>query len=277
MIDDALKSALNWWEVSGVDMPPASKTKKPTLKTKQSTQNGSQTEASLANTNTSTAPSNPKSLANPKNLAIQEDEAARLAQAETLSKSAKSLEDLKSLISQFDAGRLSDGARQSVFAKGNPQSDLMIIGEAPSREDDVSGVPFTGAQGNLLEKMMAAIGLDASQYYVTNFLFWHPTQNWTLTDTDMAINKAFTLAHIELCTPQNILLMGNLALEGLTGKSGIMKERGQWTEIKTASQTFGALPVFHPSLLLRQPALKRDMWRDLLALRDKLVTQKPQD
>ncbi len=269
MLDKALISAFNWWDVSGVDMPtlpsPA-KTRRPAKANARTSQKAAQHTqgASRLNTPSEQAP------VRPQNQAQQEDKAARIALAKKLAKSAKSLGELQSLISQFDAGYLSDGARQSVFAKGNPQSDLMIIGEAPSREDDVSGQPFTGQQGALLEKMMAAIGLTASQYYVTNFLFWHPAHNRQADTTDRAVGKAFTLAHIELLAPKFILLMGNLALEGLTGKSGIMKERGQWAEIKTASQTFASLPVFHPSLLLRQPALKRDMWRDLISLREKL-------
>jgi DNA polymerase len=149
----------------------------------------------------------------------------------------------------------------------------MIVGEAPGRDEDMQGKPFVGRAGQLLDRMFDAIGMgrahsDAAQaLYITNILPWRPPQNRDPSPAEMAMMLPFVTRHIELAAPEIVVLMGNISCDGLLGRRGITRLRGQWQEV----QGRPALPMFHPAYLLRQPAKKRETWADLLALKARLT------
>ncbi|MEP3891011.1 MAG: uracil-DNA glycosylase [Hellea sp.] len=254
-MDKALKSVLEWWDAAGVDVPDvtlaAPKRKAPAHKT------GRQLP--------------PKKTARPAPQAAAQTPIITIDAAPIAAK-AKTLADLKSAMDKFDAGPLSDHARQCVFARGNPEADVMVIGEAPGRDEDIAGKPFIGPAGQLLDKMLASIGLAEDTAYLTNVVNWRLPKNRNPTDEDIAICRPFLTRHIELAAPKVILLVGGVSMSAMTGLSGIMKNRGQWQTLTIAGKDIPALPIYHPAFLLRQPTLKKDAWRDLLALRERLET-----
>jgi len=248
-MDKALKSVLDWWEDAGVDVP----------------------DVKLAA---------PKHKPNPRQAPAQKSAspapragsaAARsIINAAPIAAKAKTLTELKAAMDNFDAGALSDNARQCVFARGNPESSLMVIGEAPGRDEDIAGKPFVGRSGQLLDKMLASIGLTEDDFYITNVVNWRPPKNRNPSPEEIAICRPFLNRHIELMNPKVLLIVGGVSLSAMTGITGIMKNRGQWQTINIGTGDIPALPIYHPAFLLRQPALKKDAWRDLLALRERL-------
>jgi len=184
----------------------------------------------------------------------------------------KTLDALHAALTGFDAGALSDGARQVVFSRGNPDADLMVIGESPGRDEDIQGKPFVGPSGQLLDRMLGAIALGADDFYVTNVMNWHLPKNRNPKAAEIELCRPFIEKHIELAQPKVLLLVGGLSMSALTGLTGIMKNHGQWQEITVAGTSYPALPLYHPAFLLRRPELKKDAWRDLLSLREKLLS-----
>ncbi len=183
------------------------------------------------------------------------------------------LDSLRETISAFDGCALKQGARNTVFCDGNPAARVMVIGEAPGREEDRTGKPFVGRAGQLLDKMFAAIGLSrqgegaGDSIYITNVMPWRPPQNRTPSTDEMAMMKPFLLRHIALAAPDYLVLMGNPATKTLLETEvGITRMRGQWGQVLGVP----ALPMFHPAYLLRTPAQKRAAWADLLSLKAKL-------
>lgn len=195
-----------------------------------------------------------------------------VAEAEALAAGATSLAELAAAQSAFDGVELKRGARSFCFADGNPAARVMIIGEAPGEDEDAAGKPFVGRAGQLLDLMLAAIGLSrgspdpARSAYITNVLTWRPPGNRRPEASEIAASLPFLRRHVELADPDLVLLMGNTPCQAILGRTGILKLRGQWTE------AFGrpALPMAHPAYLLRNPAAKRDAWADLLALSARL-------
>jgi uracil-DNA glycosylase len=185
---------------------------------------------------------------------------------------AADLSGLKDAIAAFEHCELKRGARSLVFADGNPAARVLILGEAPGRDEDREGRPFVGRAGQLLDRMLAAIGLDrtaedaASAVYITNVLPWRPPQNRDPEAEEIAMMLPFVQKHIELAAPDLIVLMGNIACRAALGKQGILRLRGTWTT------AFGkpALPMTHPAYLLRTPSAKREAWADLLSLKARL-------
>ena len=181
-------------------------------------------------------------------------------------------EDLRAAIAAYDHCALKPGAKSLVFADGNPAARVLILGEAPGRDEDREGRPFVGRAGQLLDRMLAAIDLDRSAdtpesaVYITNVLPWRPPQNRDPEPEEIAMMLPFVEKHVDLVNPDIIVLMGNIACRAAIKKQGILRLRGQWT------QAFGrpALPMTHPAYLLRQPHAKRDAWADLLSLKAKL-------
>ncbi|MEQ8749406.1 MAG: uracil-DNA glycosylase, partial [Amphiplicatus sp.] len=159
-----------------------------------------------------------------------------------------------------------------LFSDGVPGADLLVIGEAPGREEDMTGKPFVGRAGQLLDRMLAAIGRSrTTNTLISNVIYWRPPGNRTPTQIEMAICRPFVERLIELTEPKAALLAGGAAMQAMLGVSGIMRARGIWREIETASgYKVPALPVFHPAFLLRSPAQKRHAWADLLALDERL-------
>lgn len=183
--------------------------------------------------------------------------------------------DLAALAAQMAAlpTPLRDGARQFVFADGRPGARVMIVGEAPGRDEDIEGLPFVGRAGQLLDRMLAAIGLSrratdpGAAVYITNVLPWRPPNNRTAEAPEIAQFLPFLARHIALADPDIIVLMGNTPCQALLGPGGITRIRGQWTSALGKP----VLPMVHPAYLLRTPAAKREAWADLLALKARLT------
>lgn len=194
------------------------------------------------------------------------------AQAEAMAGAATTLAELAAAQEAFDGIELKKGARNFCFADGNPAARVMVIGEAPGEEEDQQGRPFVGRAGQLLDRMFAAIGLsrdavDAEKaLYITNVLTWRPPGNRRPEPAEIAVMLPFLRRHVELAQPQVLVLMGNTPCMAVLNRQGILKLRGTWTE------AFGlpALPMTHPSYLLRTPAAKREAWADLLSLAARL-------
>ncbi|MEM9601093.1 MAG: uracil-DNA glycosylase, partial [Pseudomonadota bacterium] len=189
----------------------------------------------------------------------------------------KTLAELKTALDNYDAGALSDRARQAVLSRGNPDADLMIIGEAPGRDEDMAGQPFVGRSGQLLDRMLGAISLqsgtgETDDVYIGNVCFWRPPNNRKPDPAELELCRPFVNRHIQLAQPRLILLTGGTAMQVMTGVSGIMKNRGQWMSVNVGTGDIPVLPIYHPAFLLRQPALKAEAWQDLLTLREKLAS-----
>ena len=200
------------------------------------------------------------------------DQAAVLSAREA-ARAAPDLAALKEALARFDGVSLSKTATNLVFADGNPKAKVMLVGEAPGADEDRLGLPFVGVSGQLLDRMMAAIGLDRTSFYITNVCFWRPPGNRKPTDLELAAQKPFVERHIELVAPRVLVLVGAAAAQGLLGTTeGITRLRGRWFQYRPGAgeQAIPALPIFHPAYLLRQPAQKRETWRDLLKLREVL-------
>jgi uracil-DNA glycosylase len=196
-----------------------------------------------------------------------------LAAARASAAAAADLAALHAAMAAYPHCDLRQGARTTVFADGQPTARVMIVGEAPGREEDVEGRPFVGKAGQLLDRMLAAIGLSrmapdpADAVYITNVLPWRPPANRAPEPDEIAMLLPFLERHIRLVDPQFLLLMGNTPCQALLGRSGITKLRGQWVDVLGIP----ALPMVHPAYLLRQSAAKREAWADLLALKSRLI------
>ena len=214
----------------------------------------------------------PPSQAAPQAAPLSSTEEA-LATARELAQEAGSLEELKAALAGFEGCALKGTAMNLVFADGNPKARVMIIGEGPGAEEDRQGLPFVGPSGQLLDRMLAAIGLDRTSVYITNLLFWRPPGNRTPTGTEISACLPFVERHIELADPQYLLLAGGISAKTLLGRSqGILKLRGHWAHYQHAgmARPIPALASLHPAYLLRQPGQKRLAWRDFLSLREAL-------
>ena len=202
------------------------------------------------------------------------ESAAEAAQsARVLAASADSLAALEAAIVDFEGCALKRTATNTVIADGNPAAPVMIIGEAPGADEDRIGRPFVGRAGQLLDRMLAAIGLDRSGVLVTNVIYWRPPGNRTPTADEIAACLPFVLRHIALVRPKILVLGGGTAARALLPPGpGITRLRGHWFDlaIPGLDDPVPTLPMFHPSFLLRAPERKREAWRDLLALRARL-------
>tara|TARA_R110002110_G_scaffold19919_46_gene81678 strand:+ start:739 stop:1515 length:777 start_codon:yes stop_codon:yes gene_type:complete len=193
-----------------------------------------------------------------------------VAEAERAAAGAATLEDLRAAMAAFEHCDLKKGARNLVFSDGIPGAPVMLIGEAPGRDEDRAGKPFVGRAGQLLDKMLAAIDMGRTRsdapVYITNVLPWRPPQNRDPKPDEINMMKPFLLRHIALAKPQVLVIVGNWSCQALLGKRGITRLRGEWTQ----AAGLPALPMFHPAYLLRSPEFKREAWTDLLALRARL-------
>jgi DNA polymerase len=190
--------------------------------------------------------------------------------ARAVAAAARTREELRAALERFDGCALAATATNLVFADGNPDAGLMLVGEGPGAEEDRAGLPFVGPSGQLLDRMLASIGLDRSKYLLTNLIPWRPPGNRNPTDTEVLICLPFLLRHIALARPRHLVLLGAMATRALLGGSaGITRLRGKWAEasIPDLPAPVPALPMLHPAYLLRTPGAKRDAWADLLLLR----------
>lgn len=189
--------------------------------------------------------------------------------ARTSAQTAGDLAALAAAMEAFEHCELKRGARSFVFSDGNPAARVMIVGEAPGREEDRAGRPFVGRAGQLLDRMFDAIGMgrgheDPKQaIYITNVLPWRPPSNRTPDKAEIAMMLPFLERHIALADPDVLVLMGNTPCQALMGRTGITRMRGTWDKV----QGKPCLPMFHPAYLLRNPIAKREAWADLLALK----------
>ena len=217
----------------------------------------------------------PDSATRPKADALPAPEGLATAEGTSsrdLANAANTLEELAEAIRSFEGSPLKKGARSFVFCDGLPGARVMVIGEAPGGEEDRLGKPFVGRAGQLLDHMLAAIGLSRTApapedaAYITNILPWRPPGNRTPTQAEVALFLPFMERHIELAKPDFILSVGNTPTKTLLDTTtGIMRMRGRW--VRHPASGVALLPSFHPAYLLRQPADKRLAWRDLLSLR----------
>ncbi len=194
------------------------------------------------------------------------DEAALSARA--LAREATTLDELRTALASFEGCPLKATAKNLVFADGNPTAKVMFVGEAPGADEDRIGLPFVGRSGQLLDRMLAAIGLTRQEHvYIANLLPWRPPGNRTPTPQEVAICLPFIQRQIELVDPDILVCIGGPSAQGLLGVSGILASRGRWMEYDTGTRVIRAIATLHPAYLLRQPLQKRLAWRDLRALK----------
>lgn len=208
-----------------------------------------------------------EAVAKPEGGFVPMAQADPVAEAERMASAAQSIEDLRAALSAFQHCELKKGARNIVFSDGTAGAPVMLIGEAPGREEDIEGRPFVGKAGQLLDKMLAAIDMgrthEVNPVYITNVLPWRPPQNRDPKPHEIAMMKPFLLRHIALAQPKVVVIVGNWSCQTLLGKRGITRLRGVWTQ----AAGLPALPMFHPAYLLRSPEYKREAWADLLSLK----------
>lgn len=196
-----------------------------------------------------------------------------LEKAKELASQCISLENLRETLSEFDGCGLKRTAKNLVFYRGEAKADLMIIGEAPGREEDIVGKPFVGAAGQLLDRMLKSIEIESNSAHITNLVYWRPPGNRAPTLEETAICRPFLDKQIELVAPKHILLLGGEAAKQIyQTTTGITKIRGKWKKIPDSPHKMDTLATFHPAYLLRTPIAKRLVWQDLQLLKAKLET-----
>jgi DNA polymerase len=194
------------------------------------------------------------------------------SEARSLAASAQSLDALQAILGDYNGCGLKLRATQLVFADGNPDAEIMLIGEAPGAEEDRQGKPFVGKSGQLLDRMLAAIGLDRSKVYIANTVPWRPPGNRAPTPEELALCLPFLQRQVELVAPRLIMTLGGPAMQTVFSTSnGIIKMRGKWSTVSIGNHTVDAIPTLHPAYLLRNPPAKQQAWRDMLSLKLKMV------
>lgn len=184
--------------------------------------------------------------------------------------SATSLDELKTLLAEYDGCGLKKTATNTVFEDGNRDARIMLVGEAPGRDEDLQGKPFVGRSGQLLDKILHAANLDRTTVYIGNILPWRPPGNRTPTNAEMELCKPFITRQIELMNPDILVFLGASSAKNLLETTdGILKLRGKWRSYLKSE--IPVLPTLHPAYLLRQPAQKRLVWRDFLNLKKAAV------
>jgi uracil-DNA glycosylase family 4 len=190
--------------------------------------------------------------------------------------SAPSLDALRAILEGFEGCALRSTATRLVFGDGSPSARVMLVGEAPGREEDLEGRPFVGRSGHLLDRMLAAIGLDRGGAYIANLVPWRPPGNRTPTPQEAAVCKPFLERQIELVDPEILVCLGAPSAQALLGaKDGILKLRGRWMTYEAGGRRIRAMATLHPAYLLRQPVQKRFAWRDFRAIASALETRTP--
>lgn len=200
------------------------------------------------------------------------DPSAAARGARTLAADASNLDALREALASFEGCGLKATANSLVFADGNPAARVMLIGEAPGSDEDRQGLPFVGRSGQLLDKMLASIGLDRTSVYISNIIPWRPPGNRTPTAEEAAVCVPFIKRHIALARPDVLVCLGATPAKHLLGvETGITRLRGTWMRYQEDGLDIAVLPTFHPAYLLRSPASKKQAWADMLALKAKLA------
>ncbi len=209
----------------------------------------------------------PAALAAPPAAPMLSPDAAVMAAREA-ARRAQSLDELREILDGFQGCALKTTAKQLVFADGSPQARVMFVGEAPGRDEDIEGLPFVGRSGQLLDRMLTAIGLDRTSSYIANIIPWRPPGNRTPTPQESQVCLPFIMRQIELADPDVLVCLGGPAAQALLGvKEGILKTRGRWFAYRAGPREIRAIATLHPAYLLRQPLQKRLAWRDFLAIK----------
>jgi len=183
----------------------------------------------------------------------------------------ETLEALEAEVAAFEGCGLKRTAKSLCFARGDPNARVMLIGEAPGRDEDLQGQPFVGRAGQLLDRMLRAIELDPAEVYITNTVYWRPPGNRNPSPQEVAACWPFLTRQVELVAPEIMVLLGGAAAKHILGTTeGIMKLRGKWRDVEIGGYRCRAIATLHPAYLLRNPLGKRLAWRDLLAIRDAL-------
>jgi len=199
-----------------------------------------------------------------------------LSDGRRLAAEASDLAQLEAALAGYEGCGLRETAKNLCFADGNPEARIMLIGEAPGRDEDIQGKPFVGRAGQLLDRMLAAIGLDRDSVYITNTVFWRPPGNRTPTPQETALCRPFTERQVELVRPDMVVLLGAVAARHLLATNdGILRLRGRWRQIEIAGRQIPVMATLHPAYLLRNPSSKRLAWRDFLAIRAALEGTNP--
>lgn len=202
-------------------------------------------------------------------MAIPDEQA--IAEARFAAESARSFDELKSAMEAFSGCNLRNSARNMVFADGNPASGILVIGPVPNGDDDREGVPFSGKQGQMLDRMLAAIGLDRTSVLLTNVIPWRPPGNRPPSPRETDICRPFIERQIALSEPRHLLILGNFAARFFFGGNEMIHHmRGEWRDIQIGNITVPALATLHPQDLTSAPASKRLAWQDLLAFRARI-------
>ncbi|OWJ67225.1 uracil-DNA glycosylase [Inquilinus limosus] len=198
---------------------------------------------------------------------------AATGDARRIAAGCNTLEELAAALAAFDGCGLKATATQMVFADGNPEADIMIVGEAPGAEEDRLGKPFVGQSGKLLDRMLAAIGLDRTTVYISNIVNWRPPGNRQPNASEIAISLPFIERHIALMQPKILLCAGGTSAAALLAtREGITRIHGRWYDrsFPDLPAPVPTMPIYHPAFILRQPGMKRDVWRDLLVLKRRM-------
>ena len=212
------------------------------------------------------AQTNVSSVVLPDALAVQS--------ARDAAREARTLDELRACLERFEGCNLRLTAKNLVFADGNPEARVMFVGEAPGRDEDLQGRPFVGRSGQLLDRMLKAIGLDRSGAYIANVVPWRPPGNRTPTPQETEICKPFIQRQIELVSPEILVFLGAASAKTLLGTTeGIRKLRGRWMPFVVGETTIQCIATYHPAYLLRSPLEKRLSWRDFLSIREKLTSK----
>lgn len=183
-------------------------------------------------------------------------------------KKISTLSDLKKAMSNVDIP-IKYCATNMVFGMGNEKADILLLGEAPGAEEDRQGLPFVGQSGQLLDKALAAVGLDRTKVYITNILPWRPPGNRTPNTQEVALFRPYVIKHISLINPKVVVCLGGTSTKALLQTTeGIMRLRGRWTSVEGISAKI--IPTFHPAYLLRSPSQKKEFWRDFLIVKEEI-------
>ena len=197
------------------------------------------------------------------------------AETRAIAAAAQTLEELRAAMDAYDGCSLKHRATQLCFADGNPAAEIMLVGEGPGEQEDREGKPFVGRAGQLLDKMLAAIGLDRTKVYIANMVPWRPPGNRNPTAEELALCAPFLHRQVELVAPKILVTLGNVPTQALFATSqGITRMRGQWKTLTINSWSGPALPTLHPAFLLRTPGAKAQAWKDMLALKQAIVKEK---
>lgn len=197
---------------------------------------------------------------------------AAIADAQATAAAANTIDELRAALEGFSGCNLKHSARNTVFADGSPQARLMIIGEAPDGDEDMQGLPFAGSAGQLLDRMLAAVGLDRQTTYITNVLAWRPPGNRKPTEHEIELCRPFVERHIALVKPEFLLLLGNVPVKALLkSDDGILSARGKMFLYDPDGLKIPAMVSLNPVYLLRDPAQKKSAWLDLLALTKRMA------